>query len=93
VTALVRKRRRTVPRRRAATALRQGACLFSCLADCDPLVVPVGLRGHDDIDAVLICARHLPHLRQLRPYEAERLASYLHVAFVSHQQSRVSAVG
>ncbi len=84
---VLRRRRRTVPRRRAATALRQGACLFSCLADCDPLVCPVGLRGPDDVDAVLVCHRHLPHLRQLRPYEAERLASYLHVAFVSHNKA------
>ena len=74
-------RRRTVPRRRAAAALRNGACLFACHGDCDPGVVPVGLRNPDDLDSVLVCRRHLPHLRSLRPAEAERLASYLRVAF------------
>ena len=42
---------------------------------------PVGLRGPDDSAAVLVCQRHLPLLRQLRAYEAERLGRYLHVAF------------
>lgn len=41
----------------------------------------MGLRGPDDLDAVLVCRRHLPHLRSLRPYEAERLARYLRVSF------------
>src|SRR5688500_11975574 len=41
----------------------------------------VGLRDHEDLDCVLVCRRHLEQLRKLRPYEAERLARYLHVAF------------
>jgi hypothetical protein len=81
VSTLVRRRRRTVPRRRAATALRAGRCLFACHDDCDQLVSPVGLRGRDDSDAVLVCRHHLPLLRRLRPIETERLARYLHVAF------------
>ncbi len=83
MNTLVRRRRRTVPRRRAATALRDGRCLFACHGDCEPVVAPVGLRGSDDIDAVLICRRHLPNLRRLRPFEAERLARYLSVSFSS----------
>jgi hypothetical protein len=43
--------------------------------------VPVGLRRPDDLDAVLICARHLTDLERLRPYERERLARYLRTAF------------
>jgi hypothetical protein len=79
---LVRRRRRTVPRRRAASALREGACLFAVLLDdCDPLVGPVGLRDRDDVDAVLVCSKHLPHLRRLRPIEAARLGRYLRIAF------------
>ncbi len=80
MSTLVR-RRRTVRRRRAATALRQGRCLFAVHGDCDSAVAVVGLRHDDDLDAVLVCRRHLPHLRSLRPYEAERLARYLRVSF------------
>jgi hypothetical protein len=55
--------------------------MFACHGDCDPTVGIVGLREPDDLDAVLVCRRHLPDLRRLRPYEAARLARYLHVAF------------
>ncbi len=79
--ARARRRRRTVPRRQTARALRAGRCLFACHGDCDPGVVPVGLRNPDDLDSVLVCRRHLPHLRSLRPFEAARLARYLRVAF------------
>jgi len=61
--------------------------MFACHDDCQPIVAAVGLRHPDDLDAVLVCARHLPHLRQLRPIEAERLAAYLHVQFVSHKSA------
>ena len=81
ITLVRRRRRRTVPRRRAACSLRAGQCLFAARGDCHPEIASVGLRGADDIDAVLACRRHLPHLRRLRPYEAERLARYLHVSF------------
>jgi len=66
--------------------------MFAVHGDCDHLVVPTGLRGPDDLDAVLICRQHLPHLRQLRPIEAERLASYLRVQFVSHNLPHSRAV-
>lgn len=85
MSTLVRRRRRTVPRRLAATALRQGRCLFAVHGDCDPAIAVVGLRHDGDLDAVLACRRHLPHLRRLRPYEAERLARYLHVSFASER--------
>ena len=78
MSTLVRRRRRTVPRRRAANALRNG-CF--CHGDCEPVVAAVGLRSRDDVDAILVCPRHLPHLRRLRPFEAERLAQYLYVTF------------
>lgn len=81
MNTLVRRRRRTVPRRRAANALRAGACLYACHGDCDPIVAPVGLRDRDDVDAVLVCPHHLPLLRGLRPFEAARLARYLRVRF------------
>lgn len=57
--------------------------MFAVHGDCDPIVGPVGLRHRDDVDAVLVCARHLPDLRRLRPYEAERLCRYLRVAFAN----------
>ncbi len=52
-------------------------------ADCEPALAPVGLCGRDDLDAVLVCQRHLADLRRLRPFEAARLARYLHVSFAS----------
>ncbi len=79
--ARARRRRRTVPRRQTACALRAGRCLFAVHDDCEPVLAAVGLRGPDDLDAVLCCCRHLRHLRRLRPIEAERLARYLRVAF------------
>jgi hypothetical protein len=75
------RRRRTVPRRHAATALRQGCCLFAARGDCEPALAPVGLRGTEDDALVLVCRTHYTDLRRLRPYEAERLARYLYVAF------------
>lgn len=79
--ARLKRLRRTVPRHHAADALRQGLCLFACRGDCAPDVCPVGLRGSDDVDLVLVCATHVRDLRRLRAYEAERLARYLRVTF------------
>lgn len=67
--------------------LREGLCMFAVHDDCDPAVCVVGLRGDWDTDAVLVCRRHLSHLRRLRPYEAERLARYLRVTFASQHTS------
>ena len=80
---LLRSRRRTVARRQAADALRDGNCLFASHGNCDPALGVVGLRRSDDHLAVICCRVHITDLRQLRPYEAERLARYLHVAFVN----------
>jgi hypothetical protein len=55
--------------------------MFAVHGNCDSAIGVVGLRHRDDIDAVLVCQRHLPDLRRLRPFEAARLADYLHVTF------------
>jgi hypothetical protein len=82
------RRRRTVPRRHAADALREGRCMFAMHGDCAPTACPVGLRRTDDTDLVLVCATHYPDLQRLRPYEADRIAQYLHASFTS---TRVAA--
>jgi hypothetical protein len=84
---LLRRRRRTVPRRHAAEALEHGCCLFAARGDCADGVCPIGLRNPDDIYAVLVCARHVADLRRLRPYEADRLARYLSVRFIRDHES------
>jgi len=57
IRRLLRKRR-TVPRRAAAEALGNGSCMFAGLGECAQTgAVPVGLRDHDDIDAVLVCSQ------------------------------------
>ena len=62
--------------------LSQGACLFACRADCDPIVGVVGLRDPDDCDRVIWCPVHLPDLRRVRPIEGARLAKYLRIQFI-----------
>ena len=60
--------------------------MFAVHGNCGP-IAPVGLRGVDDLELVLVCATHYRHLRRLRPYEAERLARYLRVTFASQHTS------
>jgi hypothetical protein len=74
-------RRRRIPRRKAAEALADGACMFTPLGGCDGNPTPQTL-GWDAI--VLVCEQHTPDLRELRRdlAEARRVRRYLEHRFV-----------
>lgn len=54
--------------------------MFDVDGHCGP-VASVGLEGPDDVNAILICRRHLQQLRSLRPREARTLSRYLLAVF------------
>ena len=77
------RRRRMIPRRRAAKQLAAGHCMFAAFGACSEPPTIVGLRNPYDLDAVLCCERHSENLQRLRanPAEARRLARYLEHRF------------
>ena len=77
-----RKRSRGHPTpKQAFAALEQGDCLYSPLTKCSGKLRSVGIRGEQDVSAVLVCRAHFGALRRMPEREADKLERVLREAF------------